>query len=757
MRAQVLALVLAVSSCGGSKSAVPAQASLQRLALTHLAAEPPAERVVRRIEPPPTLAGWQHDAPTVNVLKSDNQIGLHLLGARRVELAIPGPFEPGLGNLVAVEVAALEDLNLRVGLRRENGDVLGSLDLGFVLAGQKSRLEFDLRKFALAEAAFDRLVLLANCPSRYDAELDWILHHVEWVDRPLGRWLPTAGEDAGLIELNGEARRGFGLVAGSPLVARVRVPESGKLRWAHGPAPRSDALPEGLSLRVQVDGQAAWEHRPEDGWKVRAWADEELDLAAFAGRDVELSFALHGRSEFPAAIALAQPILVKPQPEPATVVLITSDTHRAAYLGTAGLGVDISTPNLDALAARGVLFEDCLASSNNTLPAHVSLMTGLDPAATGVANNRTKLSFRAATLAETYAGAGYVTMAVTSAKHMNDPWSGLGQGFDRFSWPSRGREQAATDTLDEALDWLNDVPGASVFLWVHLFDVHRPYEPREELARQYYGDGDPYRASLPKPAWPRPGNLARVRDAAWVESLYRGEVSQLDGELARLLDHERIEGGLIAFTADHGESLGEQGIWWNHLGVYPAVLHVPLILAWPGAPAGKRVRFPVHQTDVARTLLGLSGLDEHSLGGRDLAPIWAGALPAESARFALGSDGQAASVTVGGWHLVVNLDNLHAEHFTVDIAGETPVQLFHLAKDPGCERDLSSADRERVQVMGRALVRWLEGAEAGLAESNLIDPAGAAMMAGLGYATADVEGAQLIDMEALRERLEPWL
>ena len=672
-------------------------------------------------------------------------------------MAVPGRFDPGEFNLVAVEVAASKDVVLRVGLRREDGSTIGSLDLGFLHGGERKRFEFDLRALASAERPFDQLVLLANRHDKNSPELNWTLLGIDLIDRPLERWLPTVDGPAELIELEGEARRGLGLVSGSPLHARVRIPADGRLSLAHGPAPRSSRVHGELHLTVRVDDRVVLRARPEDGWEAKRWIDEEVDLTDYAGQQVDLAFALEGPARVPAAVALSQPMLSKPQPQAASAVLITSDTHRAAYLGSAGLGVSVRTPNLDALAGRGVLFEDCFSGSNNTLPAHVSLMTGRDAASTGVANNRTRLAARARTLGEVFAEAGYVTFAATSAKHMNDPWSGLGQGFDRFDYPWRERDRYSAQTIDVALDWLEDARDRPVFLWLHVFDAHRPYEPAQEFARGYFGEGDPYDPDLPEPVWPRPGKLARVRDPAWVESLYRGEVSQLDGELARLLDHDRVRRGVVAFTADHGEALGDQGIWWTHLGVYPAVLHVPLILAWPGAPAGRRVAGPVRQIDVATTLLEVAGLSGKALGGRDLSPTWREGKIEAAPRFALGSDGHAAAITTDGWHLVVNLENLHPEHYSIDAAMEHPVELFHLVQDPRCERDLAPTERARVDRMGRALLRWLEDAEAGLSERNPIDPDQEAMLAGLGYASQDSQESGLIDLEQVRARLEPWL
>lgn len=708
---------------------------------------------------PETPQEWPSKSPIQEVVVNAGKRGLHLKGNLALELVLPGQYEPGAFTKAAIDLISGCEMTVRAGLRRPDGTTIGSLDTRLGKDGELERMEFDLRALAGEETGFSELILLFNRTKAGQKQLDLTILGVDLIDQPMERWLPTAGVDeAGLIDLEGEARRGFGLATGAPLTAQVSVPDGAPyLRLAHAPAPRSASPAGNPELVVRVDGKVLDRSRPLADWKGPVWTDVRIDLTPFAGKDVELALSLEGKGEQAALIALEQPVVARPGAGVPTVVLITSDTHRAGYLGKAGLGVEVRTPNLDLLAASGVFFEDCFASSNITLPSHVCLMTGLDPATTGVVNNRTRLADRAATLAEVYADAGYATIAVTSAKHMNDPWSGLGQGFDRYAWPLTDRARTAPETVEQTLAWLDEVEGEPVFVWCHLFDAHRPYEPPEELARSYFGDGDPFDPTLPEPPWPRPGNLRGVKDAAWVEALYRGEVSFLDLHVAKLLTQPRVRDGIVAFTSDHGEALGDQGIWWEHLGVYPAVLHVPLILSWPGAPAGRRVKRPVRQFDVGATLLALSGLSADAIGGEDLSPTWSGDEEAASPRFAIGTDGHAVSITSQGWHLVVNLRMPKAHMYTRDLPVDYPVELFYLPEDPLCHKPRTDAEDDRIRRLAPALVRWLEDAPVRLAEANLVTAEDAAMLAGLGYATGDDNGSKLIDLEDVRERLSPWL
>lgn len=704
---------------------------------------PGSDQILQRLTP--SSEEWSSDSPVSEVHGQGGVRGLHLGGGARAEVAFAGDFDPSLFDMVEVDLVAARNMTVRIGLRRPDRSI-GSSDVHHVFEGERRVLRYDCRMLPADSGRFDELVILGNRTAAGNAQLDWTLLSVTLVSRPASAWLPVIEQPPALIALEGQARRGWGLSAGESIRTEIEVPAfHPALRLGFGPTPRG--APGGGKLHVQVNGSSS-RFDLGDGWE-----SSSIDLSAYKGEVVTIRLSAEGVE----TLSFEQPSVISADPESRLVLLITSDTHRGGYLGAAGSGVEVHTPNLDALAGRGVLFEDCFASSNNTLPSHVALMTGADPVTTGVTDNHTRLGDEASTLAEHYSKAGYMTAAVTSAKHMNDPWSGLGQGFDRYEWPEGELENLAPYTLGQVAGLLEDAEGAPLFLWTHLFDVHRPYTPPESEARRYYGDGDPFDRTLPEPIWPRPGALRGVRDKTWVEALYRAQVSHLDTQLDALLEHPRVRSGIVAFTADHGESLGEQGIWWDHQGVYPSVLHVPLILAWPGAPGGTRVSTPVRQFDTGRTLLSLSGLEASAFGGRDLAPSWAGGDFEGVPRMAFGSEGHAIGISQGGWHLVVNLRMPKPTIFTVDLPEEKPVELFDLRADPACENDLSGTELVRVARLGGAILRWLEAAPAGWAERGQVDEESAAVLAGLGYATPESGGSSRIDLEEVRSKLAPWL
>jgi arylsulfatase A-like enzyme len=442
------------------------------------------------------------------------------------------------------------------------------------------------------------------------------------------------------------------------------------------------------------------------------WTAVRVPLEDLAGRNLTARFDLFTKGNVESVCALTQPQIVRYDEAAPTVLLITSDTHRGDRIGSAPDSAGVRTPVLDALAAEGVLFERCQASANVTIPSHAAIFTGVSMRDTGVADNTHALSTDAATLAERFRENGWATIAAVSASHLDAAWSGLGQGFDRVAASSAPKREAGA-TLALLERWLADYRGRPLFIWLHLFDAHMPYEAPPPFDRRYYPEGrDPRDAALPAPEEGLvPAQFAGVRDLDFVRAQYDGEVAYLDNELARLLERPRIREAIVAFTGDHGESLGAHGIWWDHAGLYQDSLHVPLILRWPGGPRGVRVAGRVTNLELGRTLLDLAGLKDAALPGRSLLRALSKPAPAEPL-FALACFGKSASITEGDEHLILHLEDstLHARG-----PGGTrerhAFELYDLAADPSCTRDLAGERRERALVLRAKLIEWLRGAD----------------------------------------------
>jgi choline-sulfatase len=278
---------------------------------------------------------------------------------------------------------------------------------------------------------------------------------------------------------------------------------------------------------------------------------------------------------------------------PASVLLVTIDTLRADRVGAYG-DAAARTPAMDGLAATGTLFEQAFTPAPLTLPAHTSIMTGLAPPAHGVRGNGAfALGEGTTTLAEALRARGLATAGFIGGFPLARRF-GLARGFDHYDdtltkLPGVRYELAerrADAVVGAARSWLGVHPGR-VFLWVHLFDPHAPYDPPVSSAGL-----DPY----------------------------RGEVAAADAALAALLEvwNARPEPSLVVLTADHGEAFGEHGEESHSLFVYDTTLRVPLVLRGPGWTPGRKVSAPAGIADIAATIVEAVGPGGPALPGRSL-------------------------------------------------------------------------------------------------------------------------------------------
>jgi len=276
-------------------------------------------------------------------------------------------------------------------------------------------------------------------------------------------------------------------------------------------------------------------------------------------------------------------------------VLITLDTTRADHLGCYGHSGG-ATPQLDALAVRGVRFSHAYTPVPMTLPAHATILTGLYPPGHRVrTNGEFRLAGEYRTAAEILGERGYQTAAFV-ASFVLDARFGLKQGFETYDFtaeraPSSNSEghpeRSARSVTEAALRWLraraSDRP---FFLWVHYFDPHAPYTPPAEYASRF--PGDPYLA----------------------------EIAAVDAEIGRLLrgleEVGKASRSLVVAVGDHGESRGEHDELFHAATIYQGAVRVPFIVSAPGAVAQGAIvdDTTVSLVDVLPTVLDLLGMTE---------------------------------------------------------------------------------------------------------------------------------------------------
>lgn len=389
------------------------------------------------------------------------------------------------------------------------------------------------------------------------------------------------------------------------------------------------------------------------------------------------------RSTPPTLLAVTSILLAcSVEGERPNVVLILIDTLRADALGAYGAG-DAASPNLDELAARGVLFEQVIAPATWTKPSMASIFTARSAARHGVRLEEHALPAELTTLAEAFASAGYRTLGVNSNPWLTDRFA-FGAGFERYE-STVGIADIVNRT---ALAWLEEPSQRPTFLFLHYLDVHAPYRPSPAFFDVPPLRG-PAQGRLPdavleeryrKELLDGPHVRARVR------ALYAGGVRELDaaiGDMLRALGSRGfLDGAIVAVTSDHGEAFGEHGRPEHGQDVYPELHRVPWIVHAPGLlREGGRVTDVVSGIDVAPTLLSLARVPiPDGFEGRVLLPL------------GLQRGDERPAITVGGLSRHAPdrdyVGVVWRNHLFVRERATGTAELYDLEADPGAREDL---------------------------------------------------------------------
>ena len=316
------------------------------------------------------------------------------------------------------------------------------------------------------------------------------------------------------------------------------------------------------------------------------------------------------------------------------ILLVVADTARAdRFTPAAGAsGPAPVAPRVAALGREGAVYLMARTPSPWTLPAHASLFTGLYPSSHGAESGHLRLEDDRPFLAARLRRAGYRTQA-----YVANPWVGKDYnfqvGFDTFDevWRSvKGTEGEmgaglVVDKVARWLDWRDGNPDAKAqpfFVFVNLFEPHLPYNPPEPERSAHLPPGaDPARVERLR-RFKHPEEVAAIlgevsldaRDRTILAALYDGEIAYTDRRIGDLVDllarHGILDDTVVVVTSDHGEMLGEHGLYDHKLSLYEPVLRIPLVLRFPKrVEAGQRIPAPVMLQDLYPTLLALAGIE----------------------------------------------------------------------------------------------------------------------------------------------------
>ncbi len=512
-----------------------------------------------------------------------------------------------------------------------------------------------------------------------------------------------------------------GLAPGGRLFLEMGVQKQTNKARGHGQVIFEVLLGDELALSEELG------FGPDTPEADRLWLPAEVSLGAAEtltlrarvvgdkARDVEVVFA---------SLELREPLEVertKASKEHPNIIFLVIDTLRSDRLEPYGYGRPTS-PNLVEIAAGGVVFERPLAPSPWTPPSTATILSGMDPLRHGLLDTKTAfLAYEDTTIAEVCRVAGMRTAAVIANPILSpghNYWQGFQRCYERYDEPG-------INLVEEARGWIEEQDGSRFFLYLHLFDPHKPYSPMEPHAGQL---------SQPPPPGYRPGVLVEMMKSHYegadvdVEVLdqyivhesekYDAEIAGCDvaiGALFEALEELSIrDKTVVAITSDHGEAFGEHGRLGHGNYLYDSMLEVPLIFTGPGVPAGERRAERVELKDAGKTLLELANIpDAHLMEGNDLfaedtsvaggelmySSTWVGLLPLlEEQR--IDEVGRVFRVESSEWTLIwvprgEGEDDDHVELYEAGVAADA-------------QEDVSAKHPEVVDGLRDAIVSWID-------------------------------------------------
>jgi arylsulfatase A-like enzyme len=378
------------------------------------------------------------------------------------------------------------------------------------------------------------------------------------------------------------------------------------------------------------------------------------------------------------------------------IILISFDTLRPDHLGCYGYP-RATSPNLDAFRRDAVLFSQAIANAPSTLPSHASILTSLIPHHHGASISRgTALGPDIVTLAEVLRDRGFATAAFHDGAQLAAVW-GLDQGFDVYSAPEPRRRFSAQ--VGAALSWLESHRREPFFLFLHTYEVHRPYNPPPRFRAALGVAHLPTEAEDPSIARlvhevHEGRRSAAPGDVELVVGLYDAAIRSADdtfGQLVRWLKANGLyDESLVVVTSDHGEEFAEHGqIAWHSHTLYDELLRVVLLVKLPSSRhAGGTEGSQVRGIDVAPTVLAAAGIDPPpAFEGASLLRLLEGGPPPPQAVVAAYDSCYLSALRVPGWKL-------------------NDRRLFDLAADPGERRNVVASYPEKARAL-RALKQRL--------------------------------------------------
>lgn len=304
----------------------------------------------------------------------------------------------------------------------------------------------------------------------------------------------------------------------------------------------------------------------------------------------------------------------RPSKKIRNVLLISLDATRADVFGCYGFKHN-TTPNIDALAREGILFERAYAPLSLTLPSHITMLTGTIPPYHGVHDNRGyKLNDSNVTLAEILKDNGFVTGAIVGSIILDSKY-GMDQGFDSYDDNFQNErspifipERQAEETRHIACQWLDEHQKENMFLFLHFYDPHRSYDAPEPYKNMFLSTPPPPEGSIDH-----------------LQGTYAGEVAYTDNCIKGIIDKLKqlglYDSTLIIVTSDHGEMFYQHKEVTHGYYIYEGNVRIPLVFKVPGVSTPRRIKKTIGLVDITPTVCSLLDIKgQYEFQGEDISP-----------------------------------------------------------------------------------------------------------------------------------------
>lgn len=428
------------------------------------------------------------------------------------------------------------------------------------------------------------------------------------------------------------------------------------------------------------------------------------------------------------------------------ILLIVMDATRTKNLSCYGYHRS-TTPHLERFGERCVLYDAAISPAGWSLPAHVSIFTGLYPSKHGAHDQHKYLTPEHSTIAEVLRARGYNALAFCDNPYVG-PSTGLDRGFEQFNkdfgnLPAglRGfnrkwsigfasmlgqRDSGARYTNNQIHSALRRLQSDErpFFMFVHYSEPHAPYRPPRNY-RSYLPDCVSFRDAqqVNQDPWKYllDPTLMDEQDFEILTALYDGEISYVDNRIGQVLgwleEMGILDRTMVIISADHGENIGDHEMMAHKYCLYDTLLHVPLIIHYPhGTAAPGRVAYQVQTLDLLPTILAMLGDTSseiyHSLQGHDL-------LSSGRHEFTFAEQSHPDLTTFYRRYPGVNVSRydralkmIRTDRYKYIWASDGNHELYDLQADPDEENDIIARQPDIAKDLDRRLTEWRNGFEA---------------------------------------------